>query len=467
MTRSTRNKICIALNTILTAQILLLSSCTNKDPLFANGMIPPSQQMTTTIDSTISLRTFNIAVDSMQTNNSVRTFLLGQHTEPLVGQLTATGVSNYFPEGFPDETLFGKDARVDSMTISFTLEYFKGDTMQNSKVEIYRVVGKNFLVDSPYYSNLDMTPYLSEEPLVSFETKSGGLYVKHLPLAYAKEHLDNVAGIQNIYYEDTTFHKRFNGLYFKIAPLNPGPGAMFTMSTESARLFLYYNNKSFPDKPDTVLTQTMFLTAPYGTPFADLGTRLPLYKNDYSKANTAVGGIDYRTLNDTINPSQRVYISGPVGLGTLLKISREDVANFLRKIHDKGFSTVGLHKAELIWEKEDKTWQNYDKSMQSLGAYYSMSKPDFISDYNPLLEELNTGYKSTLGGMLNRSKGQYSMDITRYMQGVLTRGNQRYDLQIMPDYMNKAAYIYTVLWGSQATMPKAQPKLVLTYTMIK
>lgn len=436
-------------------------SCTNQDKYFGDDLIPPGEQMGTAIDSSIQVQTYIFAKDSMQTNGLGYQSMIGTLIDPLVGRTHINMFSNFAPIGFIGDKYFGVDPVIDSMNIAFTFSSQYGDTTQKISIEVYEVVSHNFYVDSVYYSNFDMTPYINPVPLLTFEAYRSDLIVKKLPIEYARKFLDNTPGESNPYFSDTAFHRRWNGLYLKAKPLTSGRGNTLTIDLSQSVLNLFYHNNN-PEKKDTTSQRMLF-----NSDYTFYNTNFVMVDHDYSYADPAKGGVRKEEIGDTINPSKWGYIQGFAGLGTTVKIPKAQIDALKAKIQrpeEGGYSTIALHKAELIFESNHKSWENYDSSFNALGLYYDMLNRRFIPDYNPILDQLQTGYKSTLGGGLNRSIGKYKMDITSYMQRLIRGASTDTTLQIYPPYDFKATIGRAGVYGSASENP---PKLVLIYTMLR
>lgn len=437
-----------------------MSACTKVDQLFGNGLVPPSQEMSTLRDSSVVIKTYISSFDSVATSNTAFTPHVGTLIDPLVGRSEISFFTNYAPMGFNHTYYFGIDPVIDSMSLGMSFEGAFGDTTKSIEISVYEVINHNFYVDSTYYSNFDMTQYIAPEPLLTFEQKGSGVTVKNLPIEFARRLLDNRQDKQNIYYSDTLFHKKFNGLYFKAKSVSEGEGTMIKMNLPSSVMHLFYRSKN----PETQLLDTLSQKLMFMADHAAYNTYFEMMDHDYSYSDQAKGGVIPSQIGDTINESKFAYIQG---LGGLMGLVRVDTAS-IRKVKEaavaKGYSRVALHKAELQVSIVGQNADNYDDSFSYLGMYFSMEGREFLPEYNPILEAANVGYHSTLGGQLNRSTGQYRFDITSYVQRLITGHFNKYTTQLLPDYGLNAELNRTQVYGSASEHP---PLLILTYTLVK
>lgn len=444
------------------AASLLTVACTSRDEAFGNGMIPPSQQMGSAIDSTVSVFSYVVTCDSLDTN--IADFyqpFMGSYIDPIVGRTDVAVFTNFSPNGFEHSHYFGENPVIDSMRYAIAFSGALGDTTQAVTVDVYEVKeGIQFYQDSAYFSNFDMTPYIGTEPLFSFEHKGIGTAYGKLPQEFAERMLDNTQSQDNVYYADTAFHRKFPGLYFKLRqPATSGEGQMLQFDLSQSAMFLSYHNTG-PDGPDT-LRQRMWFFGDRTYDYVSFST----VQHDYSFADPAKGGVTTAEIGDTVNASKYIYVQGLAGLMGALKVDETALDALKQKAVDLGYSHIALHRAELQVTMVDSGAEQYDLSFPTLGIYYDMLKYQFLSEYNPILESItSSGYSSTLGGALNRSKGVYTFNLTSYMQSLLTGKEKRFTTQLLPAYGFRNNFARCWIYGTDSPYP---PQLVLTYTMIR
>lgn len=440
--------------------VMTLSSCTNLDPEFGNDFIPPSQQMGSAMDSTIGIKTFVSKFDSVQTSGLSITPHVGSVIDPYVGRTEISFFASYAPKGFNHTYYFGIDPVIDSMKISLTFSAAIADTTQEMEISIYEVKGRHFYKDSTYYSNFNMSRYIGPTPLVTFKRKGKGLSVTHLPLEFANRLLDNRQNKENIYYSDTAFHSKFNGMYVTAKVFDQGKGCMIQADLSQSVMTLFYRSVN----PETKLKDTTFQQFLFMGDYTIENVNFDMVKNDYSFADPSKGGVTQQEIGDTITQSKHCYVQGLGGLMGLIQIDTAAINRLKAEVKAKGYSYVALHRAELQVTTVDPSEDNFAQFFYRTALYYSMEGRQFLSEYNPILESANTGYYATIDGYLNRSMARYNYDITSYVQRLFSGSVKRSRTQLLPAYNLNADIARSVIYGSASEFP---PKLILTYTMVK
>lgn len=438
-----------------------MTACTDKDNAFGNELIPPGQIMGSVIDSNILVYTYIDTYDSVQTNlNGNYQPYFGTFVDPLVGRTTVQMFTHYAPYGFKDDTYFGVDPVVDSMTFGLTFANFIGDTNEVFTVDVYEVKDYVFKVDSAYFSNFDMSPYISSTPLFSFEQKGSEIATGKMPIEYARKMIDNTPGKENVYYTDTNFHKIYNGFYFKLRNERPlADSCVLQLDLTSSIMTLFYHNNNSPKK-DTTTQRFLFYSD-----YTFYNTNFMTVQHDYGDADISQGGVQISQIGDLDTPSEYVYIQGLAGLMGFIKVDESSLERIKSETLAKGYSHVGLHKAELKVTFANDTWREYAKAFTTLGMYFDMQDYDFLIEYNPILNAISgSGYTAWLGGNLNRSVGEYSFDVTSYVQRLITGQEERFTTEMYSEFYARNDLNRTRIYGTNSPHP---PKLILTYTMVK
>lgn len=441
-------------------------SCMTKDNSFGSEFIPPHQIMQNVVDSTIQVFTYIDVYDSVQTNLEEQyTLSIGSIVDTLTGRTTIQGFSNYAPIGFEHRDYFGIDPVIDSMTFGLTVAYQRGDSNQTYTLDVYEVVNRNFKLYDEIYSNLDMTPYIKDTPLCSFDLPQSGSKVVKLPMTFAERFLDNTPGEDNIYWIDTTFHEKFNGFYFKLRNEKPtGEGALFSITLGQSVMTLFYHNKgqNFQEvpTPDTLEQRYLF----FGD-YTIFNTNFITVQHDYTEADPLRGGVPVAAIRDSVNPSEYCYIEGLASLMTKIRVNEDDIKRIQSEVEAKGYRHVAIQKAELQVSVASPTPEEYARSFTQLGIYHSILEPNFLSEYNPVLAGIyGSGYTSTLGGGVSRSKGKYIFDITSHVQKLFTGKETRFTTEMAMAYAFQNYDLRTRVYGFNSPHP---PLLILTYTMVK
>lgn len=443
--------------------LVALFSCTERNSLFGNDLIPPSQLMKSYRDSTVRVETFITTVDSVDTYISgIYQAFFGSYIDELVGRTDISLFSHYVPYGFDHTHYFGINPVIDSLLLIVNVINVKGDEDQTNYIEAYEVVDYDFHRDSIYYSNFDMTPYIADQPLVTLERTGTGNYYSKLPMEFAERLLDNRQSKENIYYVDTAFMEKFKGMYFKFKePATSGEGTMLTVDFSASEMRLYYTNEG----PDDEAGKSQYQRLVFYDPLALYNINFSMIEHDYSYADPSKGGVVLSSIGDLDNPSEYCYVQGLAGLAGLLEINVADIRRLKEDVLQKGYRNMGIHKAELQVMVANPTADGMDGSFEGLGIYFDMTGQEFLPDYNPILDNITgSGYSSTLGGVLNRSRAMYTFDMSSYLQRLADEKEERFSVQLLPAYDSRNDFTRSWVYGSDSPYP---PLLILTYTMLK
>ncbi|MEG1664363.1 MAG: DUF4270 family protein [Mucinivorans sp.] len=443
--------------------VALLCGCVDNESFFGNGMIPPSQIMSTEVDSSFRFDTYTVKIDSLKAITSLKQSI-GELIDPLVGSTKMSIFTNYAPWGFAEEGFFGPKAAVDSILLGMTFMEPHGDTTKTLTIDVFEVNGYYFNSDSTYYTNFSMDRYIKKDaPLLTFEVKNSNLVVvKHLPKWFGEKLMDNTQSNKNVYLSDTGFHRRYNGLYFRVRPVVGGnKGIAYNLSLSGSSMTLWYHNFKGDTLNDSLSQKLIFWDANQ-TPH---NTNLMLIGHDFSTADPSRGGVRVSSIGDTMTVQERCYIQGMAGLSAKVRFRKDDFERLKKEVQSKGFKNIAIHRAELRWDMVEKTATNYDEAWQKLVLYFNVNQGKYLPDYDGFRDVYDSqNYTSNIGGLLSRSVGYYSQDITGYVQRLFTGSITNYDVQLLPDFGKILTYARSVVYGSASDNP---PLLILTYTMIK
>lgn len=443
---------------LCTLLLTLMVSCVEADSTFGNSFIPPQWEMSTRLDSTIKVQTYTFASDSVLTSGSgTSSRLVGSFIDPLTGRTTTQVFSNYQPFGEEVQTsgtYFGKDPVADSVFLSLKFTGYRGDTTVATEFEVYEVLSGDYPYWKPFYSNFDMKPYIADKPLYTFTQKSPMSIKERLPIEFARKLMVNTQDDSNPYRVDSVFRKTFKGLYIKSNTVTSGEGCIYNLDLAGSGLTLHYHNNN-PVKDTTTVSYLMFEStyAPYNTNFTTA-------QHDFSFADPSKGGVKVAQINDSTIQTELNYIQGIGGLGMAVKFPEEEIKRLLDQVKTTGYSKIAVQAAELRFTVEKPGWENYDKMFTELAPYFSLSRLSFTPDYQPLIQN----FPSTVGGVLNRSLGTYTLNITSYIQGLLLGRITKHTLEIEAAMTQYLITNRSVLKGSASDTP---PLLVLTYTLLK
>lgn len=459
--------------------LLTMVGCTASSNFFGNEMLPPGQEMVTSIDSTVKLKTYIVQLDSCVSVVDDGAGVVGANLDPYVGGSNIGFLCNFMPAKFPaanKDTLFGKNAYADSMflNIKFASGADESDKYKKIKLSVYQI--ENFMMnrDSMYFSNFNPKPYYNASKPVA-EVYTNGIDSLHIPLPkwfydqfINKE--DNTPGPKNPYqsYEyDTLFYKKFKGLYFKAEREN-GEGLITLIDLLSTEMQLCYRNSTRTDS----MKHAYYFYKGKGTPYSVVFLTA---SHDYSLSNQALGGVNPAMINDTTKAAALTYVQGLGGLATRVVLDMNSIeqfkANALAKAEREGkgtgYKNFAIHRAELRWYTE-KNPDLYTFSFRKLGLYWWTGKGTrYIPDYDPILDA-QLGRESQFDGALSRSRGFYVQNITSLIQKLVNEKENLNVFNLAPSAEDYKLPTRSIIGGSESesTIYK-KPLMIITYTLLK
>lgn len=433
-------------------------SCTKVDNLLGEDYVPDQQVMQMARDTFYDFNTYALTIDSMAATGW-EYGIFGSMIEPLYGRTTCGTVAQFLPTGFEDSKVaFGPEPTIDSVILYLGIGSGYGDSTYYNTVTMYPIQNR-LHYDSTYYSNFGRTQLKYDPvPVTTFQSKFSKTQVKqYLNPEYWKQYLDTSG---QVYKYDTLFHKRHRGFYFKVEPLNGTPGtpagALAKIDYETSSVVLYYHNKRSP-KPDTSYVEYSFYNGDYST-----NTNITTVEHDYTYADP-VKGVDPARLNDTLTTSPVTYVQGLAGLMTYVEIPWEVLESLKRKVEGEGYDArkLSINRAALTAYIDDVDKAELDKAVERFGLYFDYATNWWIPDYNPYYEQSIT---MPFGGYVERALFCYEMDITSYVQKLLTGQYAHNRVYLAPGINYADVPNHTSLQGKGSARPM---RLVVTYTMIK
>ncbi len=460
--------------------IALTTGCVESNIDAGNSFIPPSQELNTFIDSTLTVKTYPFAIDSIPTS-ALGGIFIGGYQSAVFGATTSSGFGTYFPQGFQSDTLFGLNPTLDSMKISLHFIGYVGDTSYKLKITAHEITDLEIRHDNAYYSNLDPTGHYDPTPLATFEFTGGDTIIDAwLPESfYSKLLLNDGADENNPYYNDTLFIQKFKGLYFKAEnqPSISQEGIIRQLNLGTSTMFLYYHNEAHGEfMADTTYQQYYFFTSDrfYGNNFSCI-------THNYSTADPSAGGVVESEIGNSSINSTRALVQGMAGLGSKVEVDTLRVNQIKADAKAMGYSHVALHSAKVIWGlegqtlSEDVTLNTIEDASSRLVMFHNINTIEPVKDYDPYTEADDSyDYISPIGGDLNRSTLRYELNITSTMQNIFNKPDGVYYndsedyrtvLELVPSWDNLLHYNETVVGGGSSMNNK--PQVVLVYTLVK
>jgi len=422
---------------LLALLIIVDSSCTRIDTTdIGNGIIPPIDNINT-FDTV-----FDVVTDNFLSNDSSRIFAEEDHAlgviqnDPVFGRLAGSIYFNVSPAAF-SYPFINKDSikQVDSVVLSMAYTGIYGDSMTTQTFGVYELQDDPRFQDSAF-GYLIRNDGINLGPLLKTHTQDldrlGDQYVimKGKDTQQIKNQmrirLDNSLGQRfinygaDVYQNDTTFKTAFPG--FGILPQG-GTGnalAYFNLAnTENTKLSVYYKAKSLNGVVDSALVTTF------------------TFRNfrNLNKIERSVSGSELGTaINNGSTSDDKLYIATSPGSYATIKIpGLQELSNRV------------IHRAELVATTVTTPGSPYQAPYYLfLDAWDSaVSLPKTIQ--NDFTYNATSGsYNLTLfGGFLvkNQDKSQYNFDITRYVQGIVTRKEKSNTLRLYAPYKTASVYI--------------------------
>lgn len=445
--------------TVLSAVVLLTSSCTEVDDHLGSNLIPDDQQMTFGVISTYeAVTTSTYFTDSIMTSN-VGILMMGQEESPIYGTTTASFVTQYSPYyhysedsdyDYDDDAIFGIDPIFDSMYITMAIyQAFEGDTTVTQSFSIHEVI-KDLYYDSVYYANFDYSEYIDPEPITTFSfagTLADDNLVIAMPKSFGEKLFDSSGGE---YEEDTVFLEKFKGLAFIRNDDSPS-GAIYASLGSTAVMELYYRNHD-----------------EYGA-IQDSSYAIYHFDDSYYTYNVSVNSIKHDYTNseivlDSVSAQAITHVQGIGGVATKLEFNSDFVDELKALVGpDKEYSMIAINKAEIVFKTRYKYAVDNEYSPGQLGMYENYINLTTTTDYN--YEYESAGYTIPYGGYLEQSLGQYTMDITSQFSDLVADDEDAVSRVILgTTYTSQTQFQQVELMGSASSEP---PYLTVTYTLIK
>lgn len=423
--------------------LFTFSRCTKiKGTDIGLGLLPPIDNIIT-FDTTFEVvaNTF-VTPDSLlprlgrDINGNQGQFVLGHiSNDPQFGKTTASIFFELKPPSYPfyfenvPDSLF-----IDSAVLCLRWTNTFGDTNAIQTINVHRVLDP-IKSDSAYYTSSNVrfgevlatktfSPSILNDSLYLFRQNLNNQLRIRLNDDWAKKFLSFDTTGRSPYRNDTLFREFFKG--FALVPQTAGSSAnalmSFAMSDTATQMRLYYRyNKN--GKQDTTYKNFVFFNGVLG---GSLNNIARSYNG--SEASQHIG---IKPRGDSL-----IYLQTAPGTYSMLRIPGLD--EFKRK---KG--NVMVHLAQLSME-EVVTPGRRPNLFQAPEYLYAEMQDTANGKFYPFLSDgfLNSKFESYLFGGVRKFKndGQnnlvsyYNMNITRYLQGIITRNNPNLSIRLTAPY---------------------------------
>lgn len=447
--------------------------CTKTDDTTGNDSFIPGGEdyrvYQDVISSGFTIKT--IKIDSVAMDGYA-TPLLGSEITKREGQINYSIATQFYPlstDMMTDNNApFGINHKVDSAY--FVLNYVPSKEVtegQRFTVYVYEMIKGFPSMDSTYFSNFPIEQYIGDEPMLTIDAKVGEPIYKKIPNEYA-EKIMSLRGEE--YKSISEFHERFKGFYIKTS-LTQGNNVISYIVLANSGIDIRYHNKN--KKPDTTVFAVNFAGTGYdpyyGIPYT-VNKSVNIISRNYDFKDP-IFGVDFE--NNKV--SDISYVSGMAGLMTELEIPQTIIDEIKAKVASKGGKKIMVLNATLVIPSGDTSLEGLSGSIPMLGVYkqyqpiFAVNEkiphdyPYILEDYSAIFGTLIKDQLNRLGGELNRATGEYRMNISSTIQGLINGVTETNKIQIAPGYKYKESVNVSVL-SNKSTSPI---KLELTYSVVK
>jgi len=430
---------------------VLSAACTRVSTSELGLGLLPSLDAINTKDTIIEVETETIDIpDSLSIFGSDNHILGELNNDPLFGKTKATMFFQMLPDFFPFYVQGSKDSIVvDSAVLTFKYAGFYGDSTKPVKINVNQIDPSTPLDIKKYYP--------ANYPEV-FGIKAGAAIANPyvLDIAKLKDSIinryeasqyqirirlnDNIAKMfikefdsTNAYKNDTTLRQYFPGFAVSVDPsTNNNVLLKLNMTDTNTKLALYFKTNYTPlgstGKVDTTVLKMRFRLSANGD--------ANFIKRDRTGSEVLkhIG-----KTNDSL-----VYIQTSPGTGVKIKIPA--IKNLANKI---------IHKAELIAEQvpDDANINTIEKQMLApryllLAAYDANDNKVMRNVPNDYQSIANAEAFARFGGFQTYKSingydkvASYNFNITRYVQGVVSRKDTTFDFRISAPVNDSIRYV--------------------------
>ena len=361
----------------------------------------------------------------------------------------------------------------DSMMLSLYVTDFHGDTTKRHRFEVYEITSNDYLIlpenqDTSFYINFDPSPYISKQPIFTFEypNQERGVYVGDIespteckvllePTSATREYIERLMlltdleahggyalDVDSLYVNgnERAFVDKFGGIYIAPAKETTGEdGAMFATKLSNTALLLYSRDR-YEEDPAIIRDTTYMVYNLYLNPNEyDIeagNVSINTVDHDFS----AVTAYDSSALDFTLPTEERseVLIGCVDGMGGIVtEVSFTD--EFIQSLADIALSAddavVSVNQARLSFYLEGSSYDYLninslymasvmDNAMTRMGLYTDFDTLIGITDYPYTME---SSASLTFDGYLNRSLANYTMDIASYVQSLMAAAAENVD----------------------------------------
>ena len=367
----------------------------------------------------------------------------------------------------------------DSMVLALYVQDFHGDTTKRHKFNVYEIISNDYVKqseDTTFYINFDPTPYISSEPIFTFEypNQDKGIYVGDMEnpkscrvrlqnTATTRDYISRLMCTTDLestggyaYDSDSLyvvgyekdFIEKVRGVYIAPAEEIEGEGAMFATDLENSALILYARSR-YEEDPTIIRDTAQMLYHFYIDPSQrdmEVGN-VSINRITHNFDNAAFTAADVDQTTPTLERPEVLmgYVDGMGGVVTEVWLTDEFIQSLADIALSEENAVVSVNQARMSIYLEGSDYdylklnpismaEVMNASMDRMGLYsvygevLYADKRDMtligITDYAYTYE---SSYGLEYGGYLNRSRAAYSMDISMYIQTLMDRAKKNVD----------------------------------------
>lgn len=443
-------KNCSKGSVLIIAITFLFTACTRITTTDLGGGLIPAVDGVTTFDTLLDVQTdLFVDTDSLRIYKTNSPVIGNISNDPLFGKTKASLFVEFKPTFYPFTFLGVKDSvYLDSAVLIFKVASIYGDTTQNLAFNVYEVdqqgkvdplvvypsnyrnvgVSANVKRYNTVLGSVDVDPRKIKDSIKNRFEASSNLMRIRMSNVFAQRMFNYDSS--NAYKSDSLFRTYFAG--FAIEPSNNNGNALLQLNMmDTATRFALYYRYDKNGKRDTAVAYLRFNADFFGNSsgFANFIER------DYNNSELQ------NYVNNAGSPDSLLHVQASPG--TFVNIQTPSLKTLSNRI---------VHRAELIVEQvPDQQNGNLDEILPPprimiLAAYDSLNHRKINIPHDFYIEQGNPNYQ-IFGGYLTRkavppaaSIYAYNFNITRYVQGILSRKEKVYDLRMYAPVNDSISY---------------------------
>jgi hypothetical protein len=429
------NRKLIALLSLFALLLVVYSSCTRIDTTDIGGDLIPAVDNINTFETTFDVVTDNFLFEDSSRVRSTEDHALGViSNDPVFGSIRAGIYFNVSPEVFGSVPFIPADSikfPIDSVVLSMAFNGVYGDSTSVQQFEVLEIANDANFKDSTL-GYLISHPGVNTNGVLATHTQNFDRLSDDIQVVDGRDTqtVRNQMRIQlnkslgerlinydtSVYRNDSAFRISFPGL--AIMPVGGTQNALayFNLkNTDLTRVSVYYKAKSFNGIVDS----------PFVTHFTFFNFR------NINTVERNISGTEYANAMIPGTPNdERIYIASSPGSYATIRIPGLDT-----------LPNSVIHRAELVATTVTEPNPTYQAPFYMfLDAWDSAANlPKTIQNDLTLNSQSGQFNLELFGGFL--SNGKYTFDISRYVQGIVTRKEKSYTLRMYAPYKTKTLYI--------------------------